>query len=232
MPPLLFSVFSARYYPGREPLTRKPAARPPPFLATASGRADGLPGLLGADGLERPQLLAIRHRIAPEGAIAADRIRAGAADSGRVDVQCHRGDTAVVNHAMDVRGTEVEQLAGAVRPRAGRGAAEQQPLLAHLALDHGDRAGGEIVVMESRVVARHPADQPGLHRGLVDDALEDARGGVVPHEVAPHGGVGGETPGKGPQLRDGECVTGPDRQVAFELWQRHRHALYIKLVEI
>jgi hypothetical protein len=34
-------------------------------------------------------------------------------------------------------------------------------------------------------VARHPADQPRLDLGFVDQPLEDALAGVVPHEVAP-----------------------------------------------
>ena len=75
-------------------------------------------------------------------------------------------------------------LAGAEHAR-GRRRAEHEPVLAHAALDDGDSAGGDVVVVEARVVVVHPADQP---RGDVVVAQElgvGPRGAVVLDEVAP-----------------------------------------------
>ena len=63
--------------------------------------------------------------------------------------------------------------------------AHGQALLEHLTAQDRDGAGGDVVVMEAGVVSRHPADQPALNLGVVDDALEHPLHRVVANEVTP-----------------------------------------------
>ena len=96
-----------------------------------------------------------------------------------------------VQDAVDVRGTEREDGAGLEDGR-GRRPAEGQALLAHGAADHGDRAGGEIVVVEAGVLVLAPADHPGVDVLVVDELHVDAAAGVRRREGVPARPVGCE----------------------------------------
>ena len=64
-------------------------------------------------------------------------------------------------------------------------AAEHQPVLADRAGDDADRALGEVVVVEARVVVVHPADEPDLDLVVAAQQLVAALARVVLDQVLP-----------------------------------------------
>jgi hypothetical protein len=99
-------------------------------------------------------------------------------------VQGHGGLVADVKDAVDVRGREIEGLAGSERADERR-ASDGQSLLADRSRGDRDRARGKVVIVEPRVVVLHPADQPYGDVVVTPKLLVDAPRPVVSHEVSP-----------------------------------------------
>ena len=91
--------------------------------------------------------------------VVGDDVRAHALQRRRVGVERDRRAGARVADAVDVRGREMEALAGRERSIARR-SADREALLVHASADdrHGTRR--RVVVVKAGVVIVHPADQP------------------------------------------------------------------------
>src|SRR3954454_14507211 len=100
---------------------------------------------------------------------------------------------------MHVRGLEVEHVAGAVAELA-RGAAEHEALLEDLARNDGHRPARLVVVVEPRVVAGHPGDDPDVDVAVAAQLLEPAARGGQGDERPPERGQG-STAGEEPAQR-------------------------------
>src|SRR5215218_5532263 len=142
-------------------------------------------------GVNGAELFGVRDRVAAERAVRPRRVRAHPPQRRRVGMDGDRGRIAVLTHAMDVRGVEVERLALLV-PQPVRGAAEDHALLDDLPLDDGDGARGHVVVVVARVVAVHPGDHPHVDVIVAPELLEVASRDPAPDESAPPRGVGGD----------------------------------------
>ena len=59
----------------------------------------------------------------------------------------------------------------------GPGGPDREALLAHAALDHGDGAGGDVVVVEARVLVVHPVDEPAETCVVAEQLLVAAAAG-------------------------------------------------------
>ena len=101
------------------------------------------------------------------------------------------GDVAVLAHPVDVGRVEVEGLARAMAELARR-AAEHEPLLDQLALDHRDRAARDVVVVEAGVVAVRPGDHPDVDVLVAPELLEVALARVVAHQRRQRLRLGGD----------------------------------------
>src|SRR4051795_10727347 len=85
-----------------------------------------------------------------------------------------------------------EGARGRAAPPAGGGGApaggpaEDEPLLHDLALHHRHRAARDVVVVEARVAAVSPRDDPHVDVLVAPELLEVALGAPPVHEAAPH----------------------------------------------
>ena len=92
---------------------------------------------------------------------------------------------------MDVGRVEVERLAEAAAQLARR-PAHDEALLDDLALHDGDGAVRDVVVVEARVVAAGPGDDPDVDVVVAPELLEVALRRVAAHERAPLPRIGGD----------------------------------------
>src|SRR3954468_19474082 len=123
----------------------------------------------------------------------------------RVGVERDRGPAAAMGDAVDVRRGEVDRIAGTHAPAQGR-SAERETLLDDGALGDRQRAAGDVVVVEARVVIVHPADEPDRDVLVAYELLVCAHGGVVVDEMAPRLRLPHEPGDERAQLGSGEVA--------------------------
>ena len=111
---------------------------------------------------------------------------------------------------MHVGGVEVEDVAGRVAALE-QAAREHEPLLDDLARDDRDRPARDVVVVEARVVAAHPRDDPDVGVAVAPELLELAALGVEADVRSPRRLVGGETADERAQLVAIEVVLEAER---------------------
>lgn len=151
------------------------------------------------------------ERVAQQAAVLVGDVGAHAAQGRRVGVDRDRRRGAVMADPVDVGGAELEDPAGT--EHRGRGGVEQaQALLDDLALEHRDRSGGAVVVVEAGVVAGHPADEPHGHVLVGDEAVERAPVRVVADVGAPELGPLAEPAREHAQLVADEVAAGGERR--------------------
>src|SRR5438270_11680142 len=178
------------------------------WAARTTARVRGRPRTPSLDGRRRgqgTQLLLVRYGVALQRAAGLDEVGAQALQPGGVGVEADRRLAGQVGDAVDVRGLEVQRLAGRDQPPAGR-PAQRQALLDDPPLDNRHRARRAVVVVEAGVLLAGPADQPQAEVLGPDQLVVGAAGGVVGDQVAPLVGAGGAGAHEREELRGGEVA--------------------------
>src|SRR4051794_7735080 len=150
---------------------------PPPM--TRRSLASSLGG-----GVNGTQLLGVGDRLAAKRAVPPRRVGAHAPERRRVGVDGDGEPVAVVAHPMHVGRVEVERLTRRVRDLPRR-PAEDHALLDDLPVHDRDRPARDVVVVEARVTAAGPGDDPHIDMVVAPELLEVALGASLVHQPAP-----------------------------------------------
>src|SRR5215208_3002746 len=116
-------------------------------------------------------------RMAKQGPVIGDLVGPDALERGRVRMEGGGGLGADVSHAMNGLAGDGDGVA--VAERVLHRSCDRKPFLGDRAVDDRDRCRAVIVVVETRVVPGHPADEVDLDRVVAVEELVDALGWIV-----------------------------------------------------